>query len=121
MSALMNMANTAQTKRARKKKPQRRSDKKQQIKSRIVASALALFQAKGFDATTTKLIARRAGIAEGTVFNYFPTKEHIALYFFDQEVDHAIAAVRKDRHLRRAPLEQKIFALVQHQLEYLAP
>ena len=117
----MNMANTGQTKSARKKKPQRRSDKKQQIKSRIVAAALALFQAKGFDATTTKLIARRAGIAEGTVFNYFPTKEHIALYFFDQEVDHAISTVRNDRRLRRAPLEQKLFALVQSQLEYLAP
>ena len=103
------------------RKPQGRSEKKQQIKSRIVAAALALFQARGFDATTTKLIARRAGIAEGTVFNYFPTKEHIALYFFDQEVDHAIAAVRNDRRLRRAPLEQKLFALVQSQLEYLAP
>lgn len=112
---------TRQTKSVRPQKPQRRSEKKQQIKSRIVAAALALFQAKGFDATTTKLIARRAGIAEGTVFNYFPTKEHIALYFFDQEVDHAIAAVRNDRHLRRAPLEQKLFALVQNQLEYLRP
>ena len=112
---------TKRTKPARVRKPQRRSEKKQQIKSRIVAAALALFQARGFDATTTKLIARRAGIAEGTVFNYFPTKDHIALYFFDQEVDHAIAAVRTDRHLRRAPLEQKLFALVQSQLEYLAP
>ena len=112
---------TKQTTPAGARKPQRRAEKKQQIKSRIVAAALALFQAKGFDATTTKLIARRAGIAEGTVFNYFPTKDHIALYFFDQEVDHAIAAVRNDRHLRRAPLEQKLFALVQNQLEYLAP
>jgi len=120
MSILTNMAKT-QTKSTRTRKPQRRAEKKQNIRSRIVASALALFQAKGFDATTTKLIARRAGIAEGTVFNYFPTKEHIALHFFDQEVDHAIAAVRKDRRLRRAPLEQKLFALVHNQLEYLAP
>src|ERR1043165_571884 len=120
MSILTNMA-TRQTKSTRTRKPQRRAEKKQNIRSRIVASALALFQAKGFDATTTKLIARRAGIAEGTVFNYFPTKEHIALYFFDQEVDHAISTVRNDRRLRRAPLEQKLFALVQSQLEYLAP
>ena len=120
MSVLIYMA-TRKKNSTRAKKPQKRSEKKQQIKSRIVAAALALFQAKGFDATTTKLIARRAGVAEGTVFNYFPTKDHIALYFFDQEVDHSIAAVRNDRHLRRAPLEQKLFALVQNQLEYLAP
>ncbi len=112
---------TRQLKSARTRNPQGRSEKKKQIKSRIVSAALALFQKKGFDATTTKLIARRAGIAEGTVFNYFPTKEHIALHFFDQEVDHAINTVRNDRRLRRAPLEQKLFALVQNQLEYLAP
>src|SRR5919201_251188 len=99
----------------------RSSEKKEKIKSKILAAALALFQTKGFDATTTKSIARRAGIAEGTVCNYFQTKEDIALYFFDQEVDHAIAAVRNDARLRRAPLEQKLFALVHSQLEYLAP
>src|SRR5215467_4904730 len=71
-----------------------RSQRKAQLKQRIVNAALKLFQRKGFDGTTTKQIARLAGIAEGTVFNYFRTKEEIALYFFDQEVDHAIAAVR---------------------------
>lgn len=98
-----------------------RTQRKALLKQRIVNAALKLFQKKGFDSTTTKAIARQAGIAEGTVFNYFRTKEDIALYFFDQEVDHAIAAVRNDRGLRRAPLEQKLFALVQNQLEYLGP
>ena len=91
------------------------------IQQRIVKSALALFQAKGFDATTTKAIARKAGIAEGTVFNYFRTKEDIALYFFEQEVDHAIETVRRSPRLRSAALEEKLFALIQSQLAYLAP
>ena len=98
-----------------------RARQKADIRRRIVDAALALFRSRGFEQTTTKAIARKAGIAEGTVFNYFRTKEEIALYFFDQEVDHAIAAVRDDRGLRHAPLEQKLFALVQNQLEYLAP
>ena len=80
-----------------------------------------LFEANGFEHTTTKAIAKRAKIAEGTVFNYFPTKDDIALYFFELEVDHAIAAVRKDARLTHAPLEEKLFALIQRQLEYLAP
>jgi AcrR family transcriptional regulator len=86
-----------------------------------MTAALALFQAKGFEATTTKAIARKARIAEGTVFNYFPTKDDIALYFFEREVDHAIAAVRGNPRLRKAPLEEKLFALVQSQFEFLAP
>jgi AcrR family transcriptional regulator len=109
--------------RTRRKRPDagRRALKKETTKSRIVAAALALFQLKGFDATTTKAIARKARVAEGTVFNYFPTKEDIALHFLEQEVEHAMASVRGNARLRKAPLEEKLFALVQTQLEFLAP
>jgi AcrR family transcriptional regulator len=99
----------------------RRAQNKEAIRKRIVRAALDLFQTKGFEATTTKAIARKADIAEGTVFNYFRTKEDIALHFFEQEVDHAIATVRENPRLRRASLEEKLFTLVQSQLEYLAP
>src|SRR2546430_8121600 len=99
----------------------RRVRNKEQIRKRIIAAALSLFQTKGFEATTTKAIARKAGIAEGTVFNYFKTKEDIALHFFEQEVDQAIVSVRENPRLRKAPLEEKLFALVHSQLEFLAP
>src|SRR5712692_9641427 len=99
----------------------RRAQNKEAIRKRIVTAALSLFQTKGFDATTTKAIARKAGIAEGTVFNYFKSKEDIALHFFEQEVDQAIAAVRENPRLRKAPLEEKLFTLVHSQLEFLAP
>ena len=99
----------------------RRAQNKEAIRKRIVTAALNLFQTKGFEATTTRAIARKAGIAEGTVFNYFRTKEDIALHFFELEVDHAIAAVRQNPRLKKAPLEEKLFALVHSQLEYLAP
>jgi len=45
----------------------RRAQNKAAIRKRIVTAALSLFQTKGFDATTTKAIARKAGIAEGAV------------------------------------------------------
>lgn len=99
----------------------RRAQNKEATKARIVSAALRLFQTRGFEATTTKAIARAAGIAEGTVFNYFKTKEDIALHFFEQEVDHAMTTVRDNPRLRKAPLEEKLFALVQSQLEFLAP
>ncbi len=103
------------------KKPPNRMQKKEAVKARIVAAALALFQSKGFDATTTKSISVKAHIAEGTIFNYFPTKEDIALYFFEQEVDHAIEAVRSNARLRKAPLNEKLFALIMTQLDFLEP
>jgi AcrR family transcriptional regulator len=101
--------------------PGRRAASKEATRRRIVAAALRLFETKGFDATTTKAIATKARIAEGTIFNYFETKEDIALHFFELEVDAAIATVRRKKALRKAPLEEKLFALVQAQIEYLAP
>ena len=114
---------------AKRKRPRRRrvvaegkrASNKAAIERRIVEAALGLFQSKGFDATTTRAIARKAGIAEGTVFNYFRTKEDIALHFFEQEVDHAVDTVRKSPRLRSAPIEEKLFALVQSQFAFLAP
>jgi AcrR family transcriptional regulator len=94
---------------------------KEAVRQRIVDAALALFQSKGFDQTTTRQIAKKAKLAEGTIFNYFETKEDIALHFFELELDHAIATVRGNARLRRAPLEEKLFALVEAQLEFLAP
>jgi len=104
-----------------KPRASRRATQKQRIRDRIVKAALSLFQTKGFDATTTRAIARKAGIAEGTVFNYFKSKDDIALYFFEAEVDHAMASVRENPRLRKAPLPEKLFALINSQLEYLAP
>jgi AcrR family transcriptional regulator len=99
----------------------RRAERKAATEQRIVTAALSLFQSKGFEATTTKAIAKKAGIAEGTVFNYFPTKEDIALHFFEHEVEEAMATVSTKPRLRKAPLEEKLFALIQTQLELLLP
>jgi len=120
-SAKKTPARAGKTARKSPPTPGRRAQNKEATKRRIVTAALALFESKGFEATTTRQIARRAGIAERTVFNYFETKDDIALHFFQLEVDHAIAAVRADRRLRKAPLEEKLFALIMHQIDYLAP
>jgi AcrR family transcriptional regulator len=43
-------------------------------REQILKTALGLFAAQGFDATSTRQIAKEAGIAEGLIFHYFPTK-----------------------------------------------
>ncbi|MBB6213997.1 AcrR family transcriptional regulator [Anaerosolibacter carboniphilus] len=44
---------------------------------KILEAAVEIFGQKGFNGTTTKEIAQRAGIAEGTIFRYFPKKKDI--------------------------------------------
>lgn len=48
----------------------------------ILDAALILFTEKGFHDTPTSLIARRAGVAGGTLFNYFKTKEELIKSLF---------------------------------------
>lgn len=44
---------------------------------RILEAAIQISNEKGFSSTTTSEIAKRAGIAEGTIFRYFKTKKDI--------------------------------------------
>jgi len=59
---------------------------KEQIKDKrkaILEAALKLFTERGFHGTSTAQISKEAGVATGTLFNYFPTKEDLinSLYF----------------------------------------
>ena len=55
------------------------AETKNATRERILEVAKRLFAGQGFDAATTRDIAREAQVASGTLFNYFPTKESIAL------------------------------------------
>jgi AcrR family transcriptional regulator len=46
---------------------------------KILNAALEVFTEKGYSAATTSEIARKAGVAEGTIFRHFKTKKDILL------------------------------------------
>jgi len=46
-------------------------------REQLLGVALQLFSSQGFSATPTKQIAKEAGVAEGLVFHYFPSKVDI--------------------------------------------
>jgi AcrR family transcriptional regulator len=54
------------------------AEAKNETRKRILETATSLFKSEGWHETTTRGIAVAAGIATGTLFNYFPTKETIA-------------------------------------------
>lgn len=55
----------------------RRERKKIETRQRLMQVALRLFRNQGYDATTVEQITQAVGVAKGTFFNYFESKEAI--------------------------------------------
>jgi AcrR family transcriptional regulator len=89
-----------------------RERKKQRTRQLIAETALRLFTERGFDAVTVAEVARAADISEGTVFNYFPTKEDL---FYDQMESFEEALIEAVR--ARAPGESVLGAFRRFVLE----
>ncbi|HUL71162.1 MAG TPA: TetR/AcrR family transcriptional regulator [Gemmatimonadales bacterium] len=56
--------------------PARRRDG-EATRQRLIRAALELYTTSGFLGTTTPAIAQRAGVAEGTIYRHFSSKEHL--------------------------------------------
>ena len=59
----------------------------EQTRNLIFETALGLFRDRGFDATTMREIAARAGMSLGATYYYFPSKESIVAAYYDHVQD----------------------------------
>jgi len=87
---------------------------------RIYEAAMEMFRDKGFDATTLRDIAGRAGVALGGTYYYFSSKDAIVLAFYHemQEGSHesiveALAGQKK--------VKDRIRSVIDKRLELLGP
>lgn len=64
-----------------------------QSRDKIFASAVGLFQRKGFDNVTIEEICAEAGVSKGLFYNYFSSKEEIFVAEFNQ-VEHLFEQIR---------------------------
>lgn len=56
-----------------------RMKQRAETRKRLLAAARECVNARGYEGASTREIARKAGVAEGTIFNHFPTKEELVL------------------------------------------
>jgi AcrR family transcriptional regulator len=87
---------------------------------RILDSALALFRQEGFDNATMRDIARKAGVATGAAYYYYPSKDAIVMDFYRRSC--ADMQPRIESALEQAAnLETRLRELISVKLAYFAP
>lgn len=76
----------------------------------LVAAAAALFAEKGYEHTTVSDIVARAGVAQGTFYLYFPSKETALCAVADDLVDRVVRAAGDASLATDSPLERILLA-----------
>jgi len=83
----------------------------------IRSAALRLFSRHGVDATGARAIAKDAGIAVGTLFNYFPSKEALAARLVADQLD----STPNPNPPSGSSLEAELFSLIAADIRALRP
>ncbi|RXJ70447.1 hypothetical protein CS022_23190 [Veronia nyctiphanis] len=72
-----------------------REKQKLATRQKIIDTAIVLFRAHGYDAVTTRQIAKEAGVAAGTVFSHFADKHQLTKAIFHQQITSLISGEPK--------------------------
>ena len=88
----------------------RRSRRKQEVRSRVIRAAQALFLTQGFEQTTVAQIAEAADVVPQTLFNHFPSKQALLGELTRQVVDYLQGML--ERHLSApVPARERLVGL----------
>jgi len=98
-----------------------RGERAGERRGQILRGALVVFSQKGFHGATIREIASAAGLAEGTIYLYFPSKQDVLRGVFALIAEEASAAPAADRFggdddeaFLRALLQSRITSLSRH-------
>ncbi|MFB7138625.1 TetR/AcrR family transcriptional regulator [Gottfriedia sp. NPDC056225] len=92
---------------------------------KILEAAIEIFAEKGFVSTSTNEIAKKANVAEGTIFRYFKTKKELLKSIIKPTLVKTIAPFEMDRfskavfHLEHKTFEDFLHALIKNRMEFV--
>ena len=96
-----------------------KTQKGEQTKALILNAALQIFHERGYEQTTMRAIAKRAGVSLGNAYYYFGSKEHLIQAFYHRTHEQHLAA------LKAAPaetsLKARLLTLIRLKISTLEP
>ncbi len=72
---------------ARRRRPAPRATRTGDKRERILDAAVRVFAKKGFHATRVSEVAKAAGVADGTIYLYFKSKDQLLVSLFEDRVE----------------------------------
>jgi|SRR6185369_12455293 len=94
--------------------------KAQATGGKILDVALGLFRTKGFDTTTMRDIAAKAGVATGAAYYYYPSKDAIVMAFYQRTFDEMQSKIQRVLDATGS-LEVRMRELIRVKLEHFGP
>jgi AcrR family transcriptional regulator len=88
--------------------------KREEREKRILDAAIALSQKWGYRKTTLEDIAREAGVAKGTIYLYWPTREKLFMAIIEREQGKLLQEIA--RRMESDPEGTTLIGLVKHSI-----
>lgn len=97
-----------------------KTTKGEQTRAHILETALELFRERGYEETTMRAIAERAGVALGNAYYYFRSKEHLVQAFYLHTHEERLPADRQllDKERRLKP---RLLGVMRNMIETVEP
>src|SRR5712691_12860612 len=96
-----------------------KTQKGEQTKAQILNAALKIFHERGYEETTMRAIAKKAGVSLGNAYYYFGSKEHLIQAFYHRTHEQHLAALAA--RPKETNLKTRLLTLVRLKISTLEP
>ncbi len=94
---------------------------KQENRKKIISAAVDLMIEKGLKAATMREIARKAGLGDATIYNYFPTKEAIVYGYYEDQFDLVTQKMKNIEDFNQYTFQEQLQTFFEMKLELFLP
>jgi len=94
--------------------------KGEQTRALILDTALDLLEERGYEKTTMREIAKKAGVSLGNAYHYFDTKEHLIQAFYHRTHAEHLAATAPAL-AKHSDMKNRLLAVLRLKISTLAP
>src|SRR5437870_13697864 len=103
-----------------RKSMQTKTPKGEQTRALILNTALDLLRDRGYEETTMRAIASKAGVSLGNAYHYFGSKEHMIQAFYHRTHEEHLAVARPALE-KQSNLKERLLSVMRLKIATLEP